>query len=208
MLERDDSRLRGTSVQLAQAYVRRLPRGLGSYPMCMAKGSLVAAYMAAKPIEPSSLPEELRSVVESRPRENVWVPEARFLTLALIVRERHFGSDETFLAWVKALNGQLFRGPIYRALMFVATTRALTAGAAMRWRQFHDGTMLIAEHGTGSWVDFTFKFQPGLFEPLHVKLFLAAIEAALEATGAQRTETVGVEVAATEGRGRIVWAER
>jgi hypothetical protein len=147
-------------------------------------------------------------VVETKPRDNVWVPEVRFLTLALLVRERHFGSDETFLASVKALNAALFRGPVYRALMFVATTRALVAGAGMRWKQFHEGTTLTAEHGSGAFCDFTFRYQPNLFESLHVKLFLAAIEAALEASGAIRTETVGVEVAMTEARGRIVWADR
>jgi hypothetical protein len=208
LLDRDNSRLRTGSTSLAESYLRRLPRGLGSYPQCMAKGSLIAAYMNARPIEPSSLPSDMRPIVESKPRDNVWVPEVRFLALALLVRERHFASDETFLAYVKALNAQLFRGPIYRALMFVATTRALTAGASMRWKQFHEGTMLTAEHGSGSFVDFTFKYQPNLFEPLHVKLFLAAIEAALEASGAIRTETVGVEVAQTEARGRIVWADK
>jgi hypothetical protein len=206
VLDRDDSRPRGGSNGFATSYVRRLPRGLASYPQCLAKGSLISAYMTARPIDPASLPDELRSVIESKPRDNVWVPEVRFLTLALLVRERHFLNDETFLASVKALNAQLFRGPIYRALMFVATTRALVAGAGMRWRQFHEGTSITAEHGSGTFCDFQFKYPPNLFEPLHVKIFLTAIEAALEATGAKRTETLGVEVAQTEARGRIVWA--
>ncbi len=208
MLERDNSRLRGGTSALAESYMRRLPRGLNSYPQCMAKGSLVAAYMNARPIEPHTLPEGLRPIVESKPRDNVWLPEVRFLALALLVRERHFNNDDTFLAMVKSLNAQLFRGPIYRALMFVASTRALVAGAGMRWKQFHEGTQLVATHGDGAFCDFSFKFQPNLFEPLHVKLFLAAIEAALEATGAIRTETVGVEVAPTEARGRIIWADK
>ncbi len=187
------------------AYMAKLPRGLVSYPGHTAKASLVNAYLASRPLDASSVPAELQGMIERPPRANVWVPEAHFLVLALLIRAKHFKTDELFLAWVKDINAQLFRGPIYRPLMFVATTRVLVAGTALRWRQFHQASTLTAQHGEGRWVDVRFGYPPHLFETLHVRLFLASIEAALEAAASRTCRAAFLEVTRTEARARIEW---
>jgi hypothetical protein len=190
---------------LAAAYIKRLPRGLASYPGCAAKASLVNAYLTSKPLSLASVPSELHTLVQRPPRTNTWIPEAHFLAIALLVREQHFSTDEDFLSWVRDVNAQLFRGPIYRALMLVASTRTLAAGTPLRWRQFHQGTDLVADHGNGDWVDLLFCYEPNLFDALHVRLFLASLEAAITAVGESGCRTASVEVSSCEARARIEW---
>jgi hypothetical protein len=190
---------------LTAAYIRRLPRGLASYPGCAAKASLVNAYLVSKPLSPASVPSELQMLLQRPPRTNEWIPEVHFLTLALLIREQHFSTDAHFLSWVRDVNAQLFKGPIYRALMLVASTRTLAKGTPLRWRQFHQGTDLVADHGDGAWVDLLFCYEPNLFDALHVRLFLASLEAAITALGESGSHVTSVEVSTSEARARIAW---
>lgn len=196
-----------TDPSSAATYVKRLPRGLDSYPGCAAKASLVNAYLASKPLSATSVPPALQALLDRPPRTNAWIPEVHFLTLALLIREQHFTSDEPFLAWVRDVNTNLFRGPIYRALMLVASTRMLAAGTPLRWRQFHQGTELTANHGEGSAVDLRFHYEPNLFGLLHVRLFLASLEAAITAVSGSASRTVAVEASTCEARARIEWGK-
>ena len=74
----------------------------------------------------------------------------------------------------------------------------------MRWRQFHTGSTVSAVHGDGT-LDFTFRYPPGLFTALHVRLFASAIEAAVEAAGAKEVRTTDVHLNERSADVRMVW---
>ena len=125
---------------------------------------------------------------------------------ALLIRKRYFTDDAGFLAWVRELNAELFRSPLYKVMMFVASTRMMTGGAPRRWKQFHLGTELEAIHGDGPFADLVFRFPIHLFTTLHVQLFAAAVEAAMEAAGATGCRTTSVVMpTAGSARARLEW---
>jgi hypothetical protein len=137
------------------------------------------------------------------------VSEVEFLAVASATRDAHFDSDAAFCAWVKQLNMKLFKSPLYRVLFFVATPAMMVGGTTRRWGQFHRGTEL---HGVldreAKSAEFTFKYPPNVMMPLHIKLFAAAIEAALECAGARAVKSG--EVTPVPGGSKIVceWQTR
>ncbi len=133
-----------------------------------------------------------------------WIPEVAFLSVALLVREQHFTDDDAFLQWVRELNSELFRAPLYRVLMLVATTRMMLSGASRRWKQFHLGTELTGEHGDRS-SELDFRFPLRLFSELHVRLFGEACCAAIEAAGGRGCRIADYSVRTHVARVSLRW---
>jgi hypothetical protein len=127
------------------------------------------------------------------------------LALTLIVRERRFVSDAAYLAYVRKRNSDLFRKPLYRAIMWVTSPRSLIAGAPRRWEQFHRGTSLEVTKDGRDFVDLVLHFPPRLFNELHARMFGAAFEAAFEAAGALDCVTEDVKPGQTEAAFRVRW---
>jgi serine/threonine protein kinase len=204
--ERASTRPPAAVPALLERYLADLPDGLAAHPDCQAKGSLVRAYLKSRPLPRSvGYPAGLADLIAVPPVASAWVPEVSFLSVALLVRASHFDTDDAFLAWVKDLNAQLFRGQVYRVLMLVNSTRLLAAGASLRWRQFHTGTSLVAQHGSDASMTLSFEYPERLFLPLHVRLFVSAIEAAVEAAAGSATRTASLDIGPRSARALLRW---
>lgn len=126
-------------------YLARLPRGLASYPQCLAKGALANKVRHALPAEldPEGFAPELRGVVRGELLDSSWYPEVHHTALMLGIREQLFdGREAPFLAWVKSSNLELFRSRLYMRLMKVLSPEQLLRRAAVNWSQFHRGTRI------------------------------------------------------------------
>jgi len=132
-----------------------------------------------------------------------WIPEVIFNGAMLAMADRAGWKDVQLLAWHRALNRKLFRGPVYRAVMAFFSPRALLAAGAGRWNSFHAGTVLeVTARGDRSGTA-VLRHPPHLFTPLILRIYAEAFGAALE--NARATGRVAVELAeAGESSARFV----
>jgi hypothetical protein len=157
----------------------------------MARRGVVEAVLSAVPRFADPAPDLVTELL-TMPR-GAWIPEVVFNAAILAMADRAGWSDIRLLAWHRALNQRLFRGPVYRAVMAFFTPRLLLERGPSRWNSFHAGTTLEVstegDHG-GSAV---LRHPRGLFTPLLLRIYAEAFGAALE--NARARGTISVELA-------------
>ncbi len=191
----------GSDYRRLSEYLAALPGGTAAYPECQARRGVVEAVLSAVPRFSDPVPQLVADLL-TMPR-GAWIPEVVFNAAILAMADRAGWSEIQILAWHRALNRRLFRGPVYRAVMAFFTPRALLEKGASRWNAFHAGTTLEVspegDHG-GSAV---LHHPPHLFTPLLLRIYAEAFGAALE--NARATGRIAVELAeAGESSARFV----
>ncbi len=191
----------------AAEYVASLPAGLGSYPSARIKASLLRMLLAdhLRAFDESALPSELIELSRNPPPPTAWVEETKMVTLMLAVRDEVYSSDEEWVRWCKGNNASLFRSPLYRLLMYVATPEMALKGGAQRWSQFHQGTTLRTMRLEPRRYAILLGFPPRLFAPLYVKGLASAFEAAIEAAGAKGVRSSPPEIEDARARVELTW---
>ncbi|HET6439690.1 MAG TPA: hypothetical protein VFG59_16610 [Anaeromyxobacter sp.] len=185
------------------SYLGNLPAGLASYPECRARRGVVDAVFSVQPRfeEP---PPPLVGGLLTIPRAP-WIPEVHFQAGILAMADRAGWSESETLAWHRSLNRNLFRGPVFRAVMaFLSPLHLLERGAA-RWNTFHDGTSLSARAAGPRAADAVLSFPARLFELLHLRVYGEAFAAALEHARAGRVVVELVDVGGTSARYLARW---
>jgi hypothetical protein len=190
------------------AYVAALPRGLGSYPECVAKASVYRAFLDHKPIDDlalDDLPKDLVELITTPPSLGFWVSEARGMGIILALKDHHHGTNVmASTRWSYDVQVGLLSGPMYRALTALASPSLLSRGVAMRWGQFHRGTELSVDvHGHQ--FDLTLKYPPHLFGDPVVRGLAEAFRVVAELSRAKRVQLDIVEIGTTTSRIRVVW---
>jgi hypothetical protein len=165
-----------------ERYVAGLPKGLDSFPDCLAKGSVLRSTLVQQPVPElaARLPESLRTLVTDPPVDSEWLPEARFVAIYHAVADVRGYSDADVLNWARDRNRALFRNPAYRILMAVSSPGTLIRGAAMRWSNWHRGTSLEIEGIQDEGVRALLRFPEGLFDQTMLEVFGEAFAAGLE----------------------------
>ncbi len=191
----------GSRYRRLSEYLDRLPGGTAAYPECLARRGVVEAVLSAVPRSEDPAPQLVADLL-TMPR-GPWIPEVVFNAAMLALADREGWTEIQILAWHRALNRRLFRGPVYRAVMAFFTPRALLEHGPSRWNAFHAGTTLEVsvegDHG-GSAV---LRHPPHLFTPLLLRVYAEAFGAALE--NARATGRIAVElVEAGESSARFV----
>lgn len=168
----------------ASQYVRSLPAGLHSFPGCLARRDLLAPLLEKFPsfAQEENLPEVLRDIVTERAGPRVL--EARAQTLGLMARDRYFRTDADFLAFAYEGSAGLYRRPIHRTLMRLASPQIVVAGAARRWSTFHQGSLLelasCEQNDTRFDAKVVLTHPHGLFPQLFLELLIQSFRAALD----------------------------
>lgn len=132
------------------SYLDELPAGLGSYPECEAKASLLRALLeACPPLHQARLPAELSELLLRPPGANSWIPEVHLVAAHLVIAEALGLSDEEMLERTYQANRALTRSPMYRALARVASPMMLLRGAKAGWGLLHRGVHLTLQADSG-----------------------------------------------------------
>jgi len=187
-------------------YLARLPGGVSAHPSCQAKGSVLRMYLDAYPLDSSlpDAPEELLSLGTTSP--GAWVPEVHNCAVSALIRDVYFTRDDEFYVWMKKAAAALFRKPLYRLLMLVASPNLVIAGADKRFTQFHRGTTLTLEQN-GQSADVRMEYPPYLYDTFVLRQFSCAFEAAAEAAGATNCRSEWEETGRERAVVRMTWEE-
>lgn len=191
----------GSRYRRVTEYLGALPGGTDAYPECLARRGVVEAVLSAVPRFGDPAPQRITELL-AMPR-GAWIPEVVFNAAILALADRAGWSDIQILAWHRALNRRLFRGPMYRAVMAFFTPRLLLERGASRWNAFHAGTTLeVAAEGDHGGTAIL-RHPPRLFTPLLLRVYAEAFGAALE--NARARGSIVVELAeAGESSARFV----
>ncbi len=164
------------------SYLDELPAGLGSYPECEAKASLLRALLGVcPPLDGVELPPELRELLLRPPGANAWIPEVHLVASHLAIVGCLGLSEDDMLRRTYLANRALTGSPMYRALARVASPGMLLRGAKAAWGLIHRGVRL-AIHVDAGRARVVLTHPPNLYDALaHESAalgFMAVVEAA------------------------------
>lgn len=189
-------------------YLRSLPSGFASFPRAQCKGNILDEQLewieqARVPIDPR-LEGAMRSARPfGRPME--WVPEVLINATSLNAR-LGYPSDA---AWAQALydrQREVYRRPLYRALMMVMSPTLLTMAASDRWGAYRRGTELAIDRwkkaGAARATMGTLRYPHGLYTPMLLRGLANTLRSAIDAAGAKRSVVELVEAEGGPGEAR------
>ncbi|MFO0696853.1 MAG: hypothetical protein U0230_24995 [Polyangiales bacterium] len=187
-------------------YLRSLPNGLLSYPECEGKATMYreAVTKAPKPLGRHGLDRLIVDYLDDPVPTTAWVPEVVNVAVYLALADGVFGSEEGLYAFVGSLSDEIFRSPMYRVLMAVASPERLARAAERRWQHFHTGSgysIRIGTNGTESHIT----YPPYLFDRIYMTANTRAIEAGYRASGAKGARVEITSWSPTETVMRSVW---
>jgi len=161
------------------AYLATLPSGLGSFGDCRAKGSLVRASLALKPLRATSaLPPELVQYVARPPLVSEWVPETHYVGLSLAIADEYGFDRESFREFWRGVMHSLTDG-MYSTLLGLAHPETLVRGTAARWAHFHQGTHVSAARENGQFI-VRFVMPTGLFPDLLIDGYAGVLQGLID----------------------------
>lgn len=189
------------------AYLDQVPRGFDSFPSCLIKASVIRDALNNKPLaDDPSLPAPIRAFLQNPPPVSSRVPEVLSNAMLLTLYDVHFGAlgRQAAWDWMHAATYKLLRTPLYRILFAVLSPERLLSGLAQRWQAFRRGSELIMTDKNAGSARLKLVFPAGLHTDLTLDLLSAAIQAAIDCSGAR---SVNVEVQARSA-GEAVFACR
>lgn len=132
------------------------------------------------------LPKSLSRLLNGRFTVSEWLSEVHVTAVYVAIADLNFSSDDSFIDRVQEANRSLFRSPLYKLLMWVISPAYMVKHAGPRWGTFHRGIKLHSEmKPSGHGALCRLEFQPALVPPLIVRAYVTAVQAALEASGAE-----------------------
>jgi hypothetical protein len=166
------------------AYLSGLADGLGSYPECLVRSGLVDAIVEAAPEISEPTPPFVEALL-SRPARP-WTSEVVLQATLLAIGDRSRMSARAFQEWTREMNREVYRSPVYRALMaFFSPVTLLDRGAA-RWASFRRGSALEVERHGDRGADLRLSFPPRVFTGELLESFAGAFAVALEHSRAKQ----------------------
>jgi hypothetical protein len=170
-------------------YLDRLPHGLDSYGECKAKASIYRSAMAELDLTHAAdpLPQALVQLLQNPAPPGSWIPEVYNNALHLALADLHFGNDDDFVDRAYAANQDLFRSPMYRAMMLLANPQRVLTSAKKRWQTFHLGTDFALEVD-GATAQVALTYPNDVHDLLMLQCIAVAFRAAIEAAHGKNVE--------------------
>ena len=167
-------------------YVRRLPRGLDSYPDVVIKALPMRKALSDKPLPPDpALPEPILRLLTMPLLASTWVSSATVHGMLCALADHHRMSDDQYVEWALVQNRRMMEEKIYHGLLALASPALLLRGASSRWSTFHRGIELVVEPTADREVSAVLRFPSFLLSEMLVRGLAAGIQAALEASRAK-----------------------
>jgi len=195
---------------LAQ-YTEALPHGLASYPSLRAKGALVRRLLL-DPVHPLplgvGLPPRLEELIRMPPSVNDWVPLVDLCALHGAAFDSAFatkGGISAYEEWTFQRDLQLFKSPLYRALIAVDRPERLLANHAARWSAFHRGSTLNVMAVAEGKVTLRLAYPPYSWPKISRVALGAAFRAAVIVAGASSGEVTSKEESISLSSFEIRW---
>jgi hypothetical protein len=167
-------------------YMRRLPRGLDSYPDVLIKALPMRKALTDKPLPPDpALPAPILRLLTMPLLASSWTSSAAVHGMLLALADHHRMSAAQYVEWALVQNRRMMEEKIYHGLLALASPTLLLRGASSRWSTFHRGIELVLDQ-TGEWeVSATLRFPSFLLNEMLARGLAAGIQAALEASRAK-----------------------
>ncbi len=160
------------------AYLSGFEDGLGAYPECLVRSGLVDTIVANAPETGEAAPPFVEALL-SRPARP-WTSEVVFQATLLAIADRSRMSPNAFREWSREMNREVYRSPVYRALMAFFSPGTLLERGAARWGSFRRGTSLEVERRGERGAEGRLAFPPRVFTGELLELFAGAFAVALE----------------------------
>jgi hypothetical protein len=167
-------------------YVRRLPRGLDSYPDVQIKVLPIRKGLTDKPLPPDpALPPAILRLLTMPLLPSSWASSAAAHGMLLAIADYHRMSDAEYVNWALLRNRLMLQEKIYHGLLALASPSLLLRGASSRWGTFHRGIELVVDHTDAFEASATLRFPSFLLNEVLARGLAAGIQAALEASRAK-----------------------
>jgi len=189
---------------IASSYLRRLPRGLDSYPECQAKGSVLRAGIDTAPVtlDRSALPPALAALVAAPPLPTEWFAEVHLNTIMLAYQDSV--PPAVWERWTYDRNRNLLDRPLYRILFSLISPERLFTGMSGRWGTFRRGSQLSLLSKTDGVARVELRFPAYLHDENTMRAASTAMRAAGDAAGG-KTQTEIEAIEATRAVIRVSW---
>jgi hypothetical protein len=167
-------------------YVRRLPRGLDSYPDVLMKALPVRKALSDKPLPPDPvLPAAIVRLLTMPLLASSWTSSVVVHATLVAVADHHRMTDGQYIQWALVRNRLMMEEKIYHGLLALASPSLLLRGASSRWGTFHRGIELVIDHAGAQEVSATLRFPSFLLNEMLARGLAAGVQAALEASRAK-----------------------
>ncbi|HEY2514934.1 MAG TPA: hypothetical protein VGI39_28910 [Polyangiaceae bacterium] len=167
-------------------YMRRLPRGLDSYPEVLIKALPMRKALSSKPLPPDPmLPQQILRLLSAPLLASSWESSAAVHGMLLALADRHHMTAAQYVDWALVQNRRMMEEKIYHGLLALASPGLLLRGASSRWSTFHRGIELVLEQPSDREVSATLRFPSFLLNEMLARGLAAGIQAALEASRAK-----------------------
>ncbi len=120
----------------------------------------------------------------------MWIPNVLSEAVLCAAYDTAFTSREEAAVANVERNLRLFRSPMYRALMIVASPRLLLRGTGSRWLAFHRGSTMSLVGGDDQQATLMLSFPPHLFVPENPLDVRGAVEAAFISAGSRHARVI------------------
>ena len=187
-------------------YLQVLPNGLDSYPELEGKASPFRRGLDRFPVvgNPGRLPLRVAELLVQPPSMNVWLRATVLNAAYLALADYHGWSSEEYSVISYEVSRDLFRSPMYRALMVLASPERLLKTSGKRWPAFHRGTMLEVRLGTKE-ARMSLAFPVESYPELVGYGFLGAMKAAIVAARGRDVTTTFETWTSTYGQMSVRW---
>jgi len=167
-------------------YVRRLPRGLDSYPDVLIKVLPIRKGLSDKPLPPDpALPPAILRLLTMPIMASSWASSAAMHGMLLASAERHRMTDAPYVQWALERNRLMLQEKIYHGLLALASPTLLLRGATSRWSTFNRGIELTIDHAGSLEATATLRFPNFLLNEMLARGLAAGLQSALEASRAK-----------------------
>lgn len=188
--------------------MKRLPRGLQSYPQCKAKASIYRNALDHRPLTDGlegELPTELVDLIRTPLLVSTWMETTKAMAVLLAIVDRYEMSDARYYDFIEEMNDALFRNRVYAALMSFASPNLLLRAGAARFGAFHQGTTLEVTSSEDNAGIAVMRYPSFLFEPLLARGFAVSFRVALSHSRARGVRVDAEEVTDRCTRFRVSW---
>jgi hypothetical protein len=189
-------------------YLDTVPGGLQAHPQCKTTSDFTLRMRedVTDALAAATLPARVREPLAAAWEPGEWIPTTTNVMLMLLMRDRVMRDDNVFWRYNLERASEVFRQPLYKALMFVLSPSLMVMGAAKRWGKFHQGTELLSHGVSKHAARLEARFPEHLFPELWLRGTSAVFCAAVACAGAKTPAAALHDMSPTGASFDLTWS--